>query len=157
MTLRLTILSAILFLTTQTAFAAYFKIPINTAVIDPNRRTHFVISGAGNELRSAPLVAASAKARQIAGVVMSDQVVLIATGQDKSFLRKLGYNNEILNERLLDSRQLMNELDTFSQIASLHFYGHGSIKDGVFLDRKDSTDQRWRPHDPESVRQRMPL
>lgn len=130
----------------QTGAAKYFRIGMNVNSIDFTKRTHILVSDFGEDLKSAPRNAAAAKAFQIAEVAGGDQVVLIAaTGRYPIKPQGWPYQSLALIDATMSNVNLASELAQFSQIASLHFYGHGSIPDSPFLDKVAPRDERFPP------------
>ncbi|RYZ84907.1 MAG: hypothetical protein EOP06_17190, partial [Proteobacteria bacterium] len=130
------------------ANASYFIINTSEAKLVTTARTHIVVAGQGNDLGHAPQWAASAKVRRIVETHPSDQVLFISTSRtDKNdrFFRSMGYGKIQFVNSLLNAKQLVDELTKYSAIASLHFYGHGAIPEGVFLDQAGEKDVRWYP------------
>jgi hypothetical protein len=141
-------LSSLLF---SPAWANYFLInPVAGKALDPAVRTHIVVAGQGNDLGHAPQVAASAKVKRLIEMNPADQVLYITTSRtdaNDSVHRKMGYTEIKFKNKLLNPEQLVNEIGVYAQVASLHFYGHGAIPEGIFLDHAGEHDIRWFPNE----------
>lgn len=131
------------------AQASYFIItPQAGSTLNTSLRTHLVIAGQGNDLGHLPQWAASAKVKKIAEASPRDQILFISTsrtGDRKDFFQKMGYSNIRFVNKALTPETLVQEIVPYTQIASMHFYGHGAIPEGVFLDTVGSKDVRWYP------------
>lgn len=139
------------------AWASYFLLQLASSPLDPNQPVQIVVSGRGNDLGTAPQVAAAAKAKQLMTAFPGDQVLVISTNEnhgDELFLKHLGYRSIRPVNKDLGSAELMNQLSKYHKIAGLYFYGHSGIGPGVFLDRPAGTDKdlKWAPNDPQSAR-----
>jgi hypothetical protein len=156
---RLASLSAVLFLqffaiqvvTSIFAFearASYMIISYNQPTIDPTIRTHIVISSKGNDLGYGPQLSALTKAGKLSEVYPADQVVLFFPEENDQNIRWIQRAGLAVNRfpALLDTNKLFEELEVYSQIVSLHTYGHAAIIEGVFLDAIGKKDVRWFPH-----------
>ncbi len=147
------ILAGALSMNSSSAQAAYFVVSVGAPSLDPHRRTHVVIAGYGNDLGTAPQIAATAKVRKIAEIYPSDQILFICARElseeeNIQLLRRIGYENIRSEDQLLTVANLMNELKVYDQIAGLHVYSHSGITPGIFLDLDptkppSSNDLKW--------------
>ena len=130
------------------ADASYMVVPFSKGAMDRAVRTHILVTSKGNDLGFGPQLSALTKAAKIADVYPTDQVVLILTEENGYNLRSLklaGFTTAYQVNKLMDGDTLFDELVQFPQIASMHFFGHGAIPEGVFLDAKGKWDIRWYP------------
>ncbi len=144
---RLASAAALMFVGLQ-AHASYMIIPYKNVRLDPTVRTHFVISSKGNDLGFAPQLSGLTKAAKLSEVYTNDQVVLLfpeENDQNLRWLQRSGLTAARKVDALLDTKRLFEELSAYTQIVSIHTYGHSAIPEGVFLDAVGKKDIRWYP------------
>lgn len=146
---------AVMFFSFQ-ATAAYYKAIVSEhSQLNFNQRTHFLVASRGNDLGYLPQLVAVSRALKIADIYPEEQVVVIIPVESETppnEIKRMGISNIEYIEELLNSKQLMNEMSAFSQIASFHTFGHAAIVEGVFLDAVGDKDVRWYPNDAQSKR-----
>lgn len=129
-------LVALLFLVPSFAHA-YFVASL-TGPIDPAKPAHVIVSGRGQNLGRQPQLAALGAAARIHEANPSSQVVLISVFEDATNepdLRAKGIVILRKNDAVaFDTASIMPELLKFSQIQSLHFFGHNSPSLGTQTD-----------------------
>ena len=137
-------------------FAAYYKVVASkNSQLDLGKRTHILIASRGNDLGYLPQLVVSSRALKIADMYPDEQVLMflpVAPETPPDEIKRMGHFKFTYKDELLNSKQLMNEITLFTQIASLHTFGHGAIVEGVFLDAVGDRDVRWYPSDSQSKR-----
>jgi hypothetical protein len=137
---------SISFFVFQFAQASYYVIPVKSSALNPTQRTHIVISGRGNDLGPSLQRASAAKIKKIAEVFPKDQILYITTEEkdeksDTKNLKEMGFQFIERKSETLYPEKLMEELEKYTQIASVQIYSHGGVVAGIFLDREPRTDK----------------
>ena len=104
--------------------------------IDVSKRSRILLVGDSDELGELPLYSATTKARRLAQLYPTDQIVLFVTkdvrdstvtGTGTTIVKQNPFGNVALADlRTLTSTKLIAALDRFTKIASLEFFGHSS-------------------------------
>lgn len=134
------------------AQAAYFFVSTSELPLNYSKRTHVIVTSKGNDLGLTPQLSAATLAKNISKNFFHDQVVLFLPSSNdsqanKASLREMGFLNIQFVNKLLNPKELMDEVSRFSQIASFHFIGHSATTEGLFLDGLGARDIRWYPSD----------
>lgn len=130
------------FLACSQAFA-YITATYGNDSTDPNVRTHVIIAGRGNELKTLFQISSAAKAKKYAELHPNEQVYFIGVNETEKaenldLLTSLGYRNvkETSSFFSFTSKDVMKEMSKFKQIASVDIYSHSVAYYGVILDGK---------------------
>lgn len=122
---------------TQSA-SAWYLIGKSSPTIDFNRRTHIFLTSRGNDLNGNPAMAALASQARVQQNHPQDQFVFIITVKDESeatnFIQMGIPHPQLVREHLVHIN-LNNFLFEFNKISSLHYFGHGGVAAGMFLDK----------------------
>lgn len=147
--LTISLVLAFMMMASSPAYATYMVIPYNKPTIDAASRTHFIIASKGNDLGYGPQLSALTKAGKLAEIYPNDQVILFfpeENEQNIKWIKRSGFAGTYRVDALLDTKKLFEELAKYSQIVSIHTYGHSAIPEGVFLDAVGKRDIRWYPN-----------
>lgn len=120
---------------------AYITATVAAKPIDANKRTHILIVGNGTDLGNALSKAAAAQAKKYNELYPNDQVYLISvneTGKDADLddLKESGYTNITEKGKSFNSGNVLDEMMSFSKIASVDIFSHSVAYYGVILDGK---------------------
>ncbi len=145
------------FLILGQARAAYFLVSHPNETLDYDRPTHIILTSKGNDLGRGPQLVASSRAKVLAQNFPNDQILMILVSSNDSLgnesdIRKMGFEHIQLKEKVLNPKQLMDEMSHFKQISSFFFCGHSAIPEGLFLDAIGDHDIRWYPNDAQAKR-----
>lgn len=139
----------ILMLFAQFSKADWYTIPFNTNQINPEERTHVMVSSNGNDLGYASIFSMLSRAQKIADVFPKDQILLVLPQEgrdDVKMYEAFGFKGiTVFPKDNLDALLFFDYLKPLQKIASIHYFGHGAISEGVFMGRRGDRDHRWYP------------
>lgn len=106
----------------------------NYSKINPAKRTHVIAVGMADKLGELFFLSAETKAKLILNLYPNDQVILLATNNEKelvksSFLKTIDTTFGALSDTLIGT-----VIDQVSEIASVDIYAHSNAVEGVILD-----------------------
>lgn len=128
------------------ARAAYIR-AAQPQVLNYAARTHIFFNSRGNDLQGGPTLAALATKARIAQNKPQDQFVFYIAVKDQEEANKLirfGLPNAEFIPDLFHVGVIQDLLMKFDKIASLHYFGHGGIIGGMYLDKIEEIDHDLR-------------
>jgi hypothetical protein len=120
---------------------AYFVTVFKDSKIDYTKPTRILVTGAGDDLGSQFQFIAKAKAVKYRDEFPNDQIVLVAheetdLGNDEVILRNFGFNLIKNDKSSFNGNSFVEEVSSFTQIASIDVFSHSSAQYGAHLDGK---------------------
>ncbi len=119
---------------------AFLVTALNTDKLDPNKPTHILVAGAGDDLGTQFQQVARSKALKYSQLYPGDQIVMISHDEpemdNKALLNAWGFQLIKKDRSTFNGKSFIEEAAKFNQIASMDIFSHSSAQYGIHLDGK---------------------
>ena len=149
------LLALFAFLFAAHAKADFIIAPYGGDVFEPTKRTHVVVVSRGNDLGLAPQLSAITKILKLHDVYPTDQIVLFTHAESEGnlkWLKRSGFPQAAQQPVEMAPKVLFDQITAYSQLVSIHTYGHSAIIEGPYLGANGDRDIRLYPSSGEFKR-----